>query len=188
LLDEFRLQGVPRYDSWLLVDSREKAEYFRQSVSATQARFAPAMAHWVNGELSAMANNIPTGFEDFPIEPRRFARLHDRIQDGTISAKAAKEALHAMAAGEGDPDAIIEKRGLRQVSDAGALGSAIDGVLAANARLVEDYRAGKEKAFNALVGQVMKATGGKANPQEASRLLRDKIGPSREDGNPTETA
>jgi aspartyl-tRNA(Asn)/glutamyl-tRNA(Gln) amidotransferase subunit B len=101
--------------------------------------------------------------------------LQDRIHDGTISAKAAKEVLHAMAAGEGEPDAIIEKRGLRQISDAGALESAVDGVLSANARLVEDYRAGKDKAFNALVGQVMKATQGKANPAQAGEILRRKL-------------
>lgn len=177
LRNEFRLLGVPAYDAWLLIDSREKAEYFEATLSATPVVSIASLSHWVNGELSAIANNSPTGFSDFPVSAPDFAQLFHRIEDGTISAKAGKDVLHAMASGEGDADAIIEKRGLRQISDAGALDAEIDRVVAAQPRFVADYRAGKEKAFNALVGQVMKATGGKANPQEVSRLLKAKIGP-----------
>jgi aspartyl-tRNA(Asn)/glutamyl-tRNA(Gln) amidotransferase subunit B len=184
LRSRFEQMGVSPYDAWLLTESREKAEFFERSAAEAKVAAPVSLAHWTNGEVSALANATAAGFEALPIDAASLARLHDRIQDGTISAKAAKEVLHAMAAGEGEPDAIIEKRGLRQLSDAGALGTAIDGVLAANARLVADYRAGKEKAFNALVGQVMKATGGKANPQEASRLLKERLGHSREGGNP----
>jgi aspartyl-tRNA(Asn)/glutamyl-tRNA(Gln) amidotransferase subunit B len=99
----------------------------------------------------------------------------DRIQDGTISANTAKEVLHGMARGEGTADEIIEKRGLKQVSDAGAIEKIVDQVLAANAKQVEDYRAGKEKAFNSLVGQVMKATRGKANPAQVNEILKRKL-------------
>jgi aspartyl-tRNA(Asn)/glutamyl-tRNA(Gln) amidotransferase subunit B len=98
-----------------------------------------------------------------------------RIEDGTISAKAGKDVLLAMADGAGDPDAVIAKLGLRQISDAGALEAAVDAVLAANPRQVEDYRAGKEKAFNSLVGQVMKATQGKANPAQVNEILRRRL-------------
>jgi aspartyl-tRNA(Asn)/glutamyl-tRNA(Gln) amidotransferase subunit B len=101
-----------------------------------------------------------------------------RIDEGTISAKAAKEVLHAISAGEGSVDAIIEKRGLRQISDAGTLEAAVDAAIAANPKLAEDYRAGREKAFNALVGQVMRATQGKANPAQASEILKRKLSSS----------
>jgi aspartyl-tRNA(Asn)/glutamyl-tRNA(Gln) amidotransferase subunit B len=133
------------------------------------------LAHWVNGEMSALLNERNLDFAATPVAPADFARLHDRVQDSTLSSKAAKEVLHAMTAGEGDPDAIIEKKGLRQISDSGALQEAVRDALAANPKLVDDYRAGKEKAFNALVGQVMKATKGKGNPQEVSRILRERL-------------
>jgi aspartyl-tRNA(Asn)/glutamyl-tRNA(Gln) amidotransferase subunit B len=102
--------------------------------------------------------------------------LVKRVLDATVSGKSAKDVFEAMAAGEGDADAIIAKRGLRQISDAGAVESLVDQVIAANAKLVEDYRAGKEKAFNALVGQVMKASQGKANPAQANAMLKAKLG------------
>jgi aspartyl-tRNA(Asn)/glutamyl-tRNA(Gln) amidotransferase subunit B len=104
-----------------------------------------------------------------------FARLLDRIHDGTLSAKSAKDVLQAMADGAGEADAIIAQRGLKQISDAGAVEAAVDAVMAANPKLVEDYRAGKEKAFNALVGQVMRATQGKANPAQVNEILRAKL-------------
>ncbi|HEY2627628.1 MAG TPA: Asp-tRNA(Asn)/Glu-tRNA(Gln) amidotransferase GatCAB subunit B, partial [Usitatibacter sp.] len=168
-------KGISPYDAHLLTETREKAEFFARAIGATKSPML-SVAHWVNGEVSAIANNSAGGFERLPFTAEAFARLQDRIHDGTVSAKAAKEVLHAMAAGEGEPDAIIEKRGLKQISDAGAIESAVDTVLAANARLVEDYRSGKEKAFNALVGQVMKATQGKANPAQAGEILKRKLG------------
>ncbi|HEX7403919.1 MAG TPA: Asp-tRNA(Asn)/Glu-tRNA(Gln) amidotransferase GatCAB subunit B, partial [Usitatibacter sp.] len=161
------------YDAALLTESREKAEFFRASLSAAKISQPVSLAHWVNGEMSALLNERNLDFAASPVAPRDFARLHDRVQDSTLSSKAAKEVLHAMTAGEGDPDAIIERKGLRQISDSGALEEAVREALAANPKLVEDYRAGKEKAFNALVGQVMKATKGKGNPQEVSRILRE---------------
>jgi aspartyl-tRNA(Asn)/glutamyl-tRNA(Gln) amidotransferase subunit B len=168
-------KGMSPYDAHLLTETREKAQFFARAVEGTKAPLL-SVAHWVNGEVSAIANNIPGGFERLPFGAADFARLQDRIHDATISAKAAKEVLHAMAAGEGAPDAIIDKRGLKQISDAGAIESAVDAVLAANARLADDYRSGKDKAFNALVGQVMKATQGKANPAQAGEILKRKLG------------
>jgi aspartyl-tRNA(Asn)/glutamyl-tRNA(Gln) amidotransferase subunit B len=99
-----------------------------------------------------------------------------RIADGTLSGKMAKEVFDAMWAGEGEAETIIAQRGLRQISDAGALEKLVDEVLAANARQVQDYRAGKEKAFNSLVGQVMKASQGKANPAQVNEILKRKLG------------
>jgi aspartyl-tRNA(Asn)/glutamyl-tRNA(Gln) amidotransferase subunit B len=170
----FEAKGVTAYDAHLLTESREKADFFSRSLTVTSAP-AATVGHWVNGDVSAIANTLPTGFAGLAFSAVSFGSLQDRIVDGTISGKAAKEVLLAMAAGEGEPDAIIERRGLKQISDSGALMAAIDAVLAAQPNFVADYRAGKEKAFNALVGQVMKATGGKANPQEVSRLLKARL-------------
>jgi len=117
-----------------------------------------------NVELSAL-----------PVTPQRFGKLLDRIVDGTVSAKAAKQVLFAIAQDGGEPDDLIERLGLRQISDSGALEAAVEKVIAANAKLVDDYRAGKEKAFNALVGQVMKATQGKANPAQVNEILRRRL-------------
>ncbi|HUL95441.1 MAG TPA: Asp-tRNA(Asn)/Glu-tRNA(Gln) amidotransferase subunit GatB [Usitatibacter sp.] len=171
---EFEAKGVTAYDAHLLTETREKAEFYASTLKTTSAD-PVSVAHWVNGEVSALANTTASGFESLPITAPAFARLQDRIHDATISGKGAKEVLLAMAAGEGDADSIIEKRGLRQISDAGALETAIDAVLAAQPRLVEDYRAGKQKAFNALVGQVMKATQGKANPVQVNEILARRL-------------
>jgi len=169
---ELEAKGIAPYDAHLLTESREKADFFLGSVAGAAAPALKLAAHWVNGEVTALANARGVGFERLSISPPAFAKLLERIADGTISAKAAKDVLHAMADGEGEADAIIQARGLRQISDAGALRAEIERVVAAQPGFVEDYRAGRQKAFNALVGQVMKATGGKANPQEVSRLLK----------------
>jgi aspartyl-tRNA(Asn)/glutamyl-tRNA(Gln) amidotransferase subunit B len=172
--DEF---GLSAYDANLLTESREKSDFYEQTLAAaSQAQDKRKLAaHWVTGEVSALLNDRGLDFDAAPISAGQLARLLDRVHDATISAKAGKEVLLAMANGEGEPDAIIEARGLRQISDAGALESAVDKVIAGQAKFVEDYRAGKEKAFNALVGQVMKATGGKANPAQVSEILRRKL-------------
>jgi aspartyl-tRNA(Asn)/glutamyl-tRNA(Gln) amidotransferase subunit B len=127
------------------------------------------------GELSARLNAEGLDASRSAVGPGALGRLLQRIHDGTISGKIAKEVFDAMWAGEGEADAIIEKRGLRQISDAGALEVIVDDVLAANPKSVEEFRAGREKAFNALVGQVMKATKGKANPQQVNDLLKKKL-------------
>ena len=164
--------GVPEYDAGLLVESREKADYFDEAAAGMPPR---AVANWVNGELSALVNEAGASFAEPPVAAADLRALVGRIEDGTISGKAAKEVLRAVARGEGPPDAVIERRGLRQVSDSAALEAAVDQVLAANGKQVADYRAGKDKAFNSLVGQVMKATQGKANPAQVGEILRRKL-------------
>jgi aspartyl-tRNA(Asn)/glutamyl-tRNA(Gln) amidotransferase subunit B len=114
-------------------------------------------------------------FAQSRVTPEQLRMLVARIDDGTLSGKMAKEVFDAMWAGEGAADEIIEKRGLKQISDAGAIEKIVDEVLAKNAKQVEDYRAGKDKAFNSLVGQVMKATQGKANPAQVNEILKRKL-------------
>jgi aspartyl-tRNA(Asn)/glutamyl-tRNA(Gln) amidotransferase subunit B len=165
--------GISAYTATLLTESREKSEFFttaRRGVASPQLA-----ANWVTGEFSALLNDRGLDFSAPPVAAAAFGQLLARIEDGTVSAKAAKEVLLAMADGEGAADEVIEKRGLRQISDTGALEAAVDAVLAANAKQVEDYRAGKEKAFNSLVGQVMKSTRGKANPAQVNEILRKRL-------------
>jgi aspartyl-tRNA(Asn)/glutamyl-tRNA(Gln) amidotransferase subunit B len=161
------------YDAGLLTESREKAAFF-EAVKAV-AGSAQVAANWVSGAVSALLNERNLDFASSPVRAADVGTLLARIEDGTISGKAAKEVLLAMAAGEGGPDAIINARGLKQISDSGALEAAVDQVLAANAKQVDDYRAGKEKAFNSLVGEVMKATRGKANPAQVGEILRRRL-------------
>ena len=153
--------------------AERRARYESLGVSAYDASLA---ANWVSGAVAALLNDRGVDFSRPPVPAASVGALLRRIEDGTISGKAAKDVLQAMAEGEGDADAIIEKRGLRQISDTGALEAAIAAVLAANAKQVEDYRAGKEKAFNSLVGQVMKATQGKANPGQVAGILKRRLG------------
>jgi aspartyl-tRNA(Asn)/glutamyl-tRNA(Gln) amidotransferase subunit B len=169
--------ALPAYDAALLAESREKADYFEAVLDSAgnREKLRRVAANWVNGEVSALLNERALDFARCPIAPATLARLLERVDDGTISAKAAKELLAELGAEPGAVDALIESRGLRQISDTGALEAAVDQVIAGQPRYVEDYRSGKEKAFNALVGQVMKATQGKANPQEVSRLLRTRL-------------
>jgi len=167
--------GLTPYDAATLTQSREFAEYFEAAIAAGGAVPAKTVANWVTGELAARLNTEGKDASQSAVSPERLGRLLARIQDGTISGKIAKEVFDAMWAGEGEPDAIIENRGLRQISDVGALEAIVAEVLTANARSVEEFRAGKERAFNALVGQVMKATKGKANPQQVNDLLKKKL-------------
>src|SRR5262245_33901399 len=164
------------YDANLLTESREKADYFESTTTSLKGPSPKIVANWVNGELSALLNERGVDFSQVLVPPKAFAQLLDRIRDGTISANAAKEVLQGMANGEGSADEIIAKRGLKQMSDGGAIEKIVDQVIAANAKQVEDYRAGKDKAFNSLVGQVMKATQGKANPGQVNEILRKKLG------------
>jgi aspartyl-tRNA(Asn)/glutamyl-tRNA(Gln) amidotransferase subunit B len=164
----------------LLVESRDKARFYEQSLSAVDVVRFPAIAseiaNWINGDVASRLNESHLEFSSVPIAPPMLAKLVSRVQDGTISQKTAKDVLSEMWASQRDPDAIIEAKGLRQISDAGAIEKLVDEVLAKNPKQVEDYRAGKEKAFNSLVGQVMKATQGKANPAQVNELLRRKLG------------
>jgi aspartyl-tRNA(Asn)/glutamyl-tRNA(Gln) amidotransferase subunit B len=171
-----RVYGLSPSDAALLTASRAKAEYFEQSASAATVIQIPKIANWINGEVSYRLNAENRDFSSIPVKPESLAKLLDRSADGTLSPVSTKQVLDEMWTSAEDPDAIIERRGLRQISDEGALEELVDDVLAANAKQVEDFRAGKEKAFNSLVGQVMKASRGKANPAQVNSILRRKLG------------
>ena len=136
----------------------------------------PTLANWIVGPLTAKLHEEKLDISQSKVKPDLLKALFERVSDGTISSSSAVSVvLPAMWSGEGNPDEIIENRGLKQISDAGAIEKLVDDVLAKNAKQVEDYRAGKEKAFNSLVGQVMKATQGKANPAQVNEILRKKL-------------
>ncbi|NOU41245.1 MAG: Asp-tRNA(Asn)/Glu-tRNA(Gln) amidotransferase subunit GatB [Methylotenera sp.] len=165
--------GLTGYDAASLTASRELANYFVATVDKG-AEAKPA-ANWVMGAISAKLNAEEKSLADSPVGAEQLASLLKRIADNTISNNAAKQVFEAMWNGEGEVDAIIEAKGLKQVSDTGAIEAIIDEVLAANATMVEEFKAGKEKAFNALVGQAMKASKGKANPAQVNELLKKKL-------------
>jgi len=166
--------GLTGYDAATLTASRELANYFVATVYAG-ADAKPA-ANWVMGAISAKLNAEEKAITQSPVTAVQLASLIKRIMDNTISNNAAKQVFEAMWSGEGEVDAIIEAKGLKQVSDSGAIEAIIDEVLAANAAMVEEFKAGKEKAFNALVGQAMKASKGKANPAQVNEVLKKKLG------------
>ena len=168
--------GLSAYDANTLTSSRAMADYFESVVAGLMQPDAKLAANWIMGDLSATLNREGLDVAASRISARQLAGLLARIQDGTLSGKLAKQVFEAMWAGEGEADALIEARGLKQVSDSGALSAIIDEVLAANTKLVEEFRSGKEKAFNALVGQVMKASKGRANPAQVNELLKRKLG------------
>jgi aspartyl-tRNA(Asn)/glutamyl-tRNA(Gln) amidotransferase subunit B len=181
--------GLSDYDAAALTGGVEISVFFENTVKVltsanpgklfpaeANVAYAKACANSVMGEVSARLNRDEIELAQAPITATALAGLLARVVDGTLSGKMAKEVFDAMWAGEGSADAIIETRGLKQISDAGAIESIIDEVLAANPKSVEEFRAGKDKAFNALVGQVMKASKGKANPQQVNDLLRAKLG------------
>lgn len=166
--------GLPAYDAAMMTASRATADYFLAAVAACGA--PKPVANWVMGEISKRLNADGGDIADAPVGPALLGALIRRIQDGTISNNAARQVFEALWSGEAtDVDAVIEAKGLKQMNDTGALEAILDEVLAANAKSVEDYRAGKEKAFGALVGQAMKATKGKANPAQVNELLKKKL-------------
>jgi len=167
--------GLGAYDATMLTQSRETAAYFEATVRAFGGE-AKAVANWMLGEVSAGLNKAEIDIAAAPVGPTALAGLLKRIADGTISGKIAKDVFDAMWASEGDADAIIEKKGLRQISDAGAIEKLVDDVLAANPVIIAEYRAGREKAFNSLVGKAMAATKGKANPAQVNAILKRKLG------------
>ena len=171
--------GLSVYDTQLLTQSFEWADYFEAALAACdfadQAAAAKQIANLMTGELAAALNRNETHIAAAPVTPAALGCLARRSLDGTLNNKMAKEVFAAMWIGEGDADAIIENRGLKQISDSGEIEKIVDLVLAANAQQVADYKSGKEKAFNALVGQVMKASKGKANPAQVNALLKQKL-------------
>ena len=169
-----RQYALPAYDAGVLTASRAAADYFEALVRAAGVD-AKLCANWQTGALSAALNEADLQVSESKVSPASLAGLLKRIADGTLSGKMAKEVFDALWAGEGGADEIIERRGLRQISDSALIEKLVDDVLASNAKQVQDYRAGKEKAFNSLVGQVMKATKGKADPELVNRVLRRKL-------------
>ena len=166
--------GLSAYDASVLTASQAIAVYFEAVVTALGGD-AKLAANWVSGELSATLNRDNLDIAASHIRAIQLAGLLKRIQDGTLSGKLAKQVFEGMWAGEGEADAVIEARGLKQMSDSGELEKIIDAVMTANAQSVDEFRAGKEKAFNALIGQVMRATKGRANPQQVNDLLKAKL-------------
>ncbi len=163
------------YDAEQLTASRELADFFDTAASGSDARIGKLCANWISGALSARLNEEGLDIGQSRVGAGQLRRLVDRIADDTISGKMAKDVFDAIWAGEGDADQIIAAKGLRQISDSGELEKIVDQVLASNAQQVADFKAGKEKAFNSLVGQVMKASRGKANPQQVNDILRRKL-------------
>ncbi|MDH0898330.1 Asp-tRNA(Asn)/Glu-tRNA(Gln) amidotransferase subunit GatB [Comamonas aquatica] len=166
--------ALPEYDATTLTQSQAMAAYFERTAQACgQAKLA---SNWVMGEISRRLNTEEIGMDAVKVSSEQLAALIGRISDGTISNNAAKQVFEALWTGEGsDVDAVIDAKGLKQMNDTGALEAIIDEVIAANPGNVEQYRAGKDKAFNALVGQVMKASKGKANPGQVNELLKTKL-------------
>ncbi|RJX33248.1 MAG: Asp-tRNA(Asn)/Glu-tRNA(Gln) amidotransferase subunit GatB [Oxalobacter sp.] len=171
--------GLSEYDASVLTQSKDMAAYFEALVAQTGKDQAKQSANWLMGDVSSMLNREAVEIKAAPVSAAQLAVLLKRIADNTISNKIAKDVFAMMWENKSDDvnsaDAIIEAKGLKQISDTGELEKIIDEVLAANQKSVEEFRSGKEKAFNALVGQAMKATKGKGNPAQVNELLRKKL-------------
>jgi len=169
--------GLSPYDAGTLTASRDIATYFESTLALTGQLSAKVVSNWIMGELSARLNKEGLEIGAAPVSAQQLAGIVCRLADNTLSNKIARDVFDALWLGQGmDADAVIEARGWKQITDTGAIESLVDAVLAANQKSVEEYRAGKDKAFNALVGQAMKATKGTANPQQVTDLLRKKLG------------
>jgi aspartyl-tRNA(Asn)/glutamyl-tRNA(Gln) amidotransferase subunit B len=164
--------GLSREDAEVLVAEQASALYFER---AAQGRDPKAAANWVIGDLFGALNRLGIGIEQSPVSPEQLGALIDLIADGTISGRLAKDVFAEMVATGADPGAIVERKGLRQVTDAGAIAAAIDAVLAAQPDKLAEYRAGRDKLYGFFVGQVMRATQGKANPALVNEILRKRL-------------
>ncbi|MEZ0331427.1 MAG: Asp-tRNA(Asn)/Glu-tRNA(Gln) amidotransferase subunit GatB, partial [Methylophilaceae bacterium] len=162
--------GLSPYDASKITSSRSMAQYFIETLEEFGGE-SKLVANWVMGNVAANLNDQDMEITDSPVSAIQLAGLLKRIADNTISSKIAKEVFEDMWDGEGAADTIIDKKGLKQVTDSSAIEAIIDEVLAANAVMVEEFKSGKEKAFNALVGQAMKASKGKANPAQVNEIL-----------------
>ena len=165
------------YDASVLTSSREMADYFEAALAISKD--AKLTANWVMGELSSLLNKDNLDIQDSPISATQLGQLLVRIKDNTISGNIAKTVFEAIANGEGDADSIIEQRGLKQVTDSGAIEAILDEMLVANATEVEEYRAADEnrrkRMFSFFIGQAMRVSKGKANPQQVNELLKQKL-------------
>ena len=166
--------GLPADDAAVMTQSLPFARFYE---AARDACGQPKLvANWLMGELSKRLNSAGQGIEHSPVDAATLAALIKRIHDGSISNNAARHVFEALWSGEGHSvDALIEAKGLKQMNDSGALEALVDAVIAANPKSVDEVRAGKDRAFNALVGQVMKASQGKANPAQAHELLKARL-------------
>ncbi|MGH7062250.1 MAG: Asp-tRNA(Asn)/Glu-tRNA(Gln) amidotransferase subunit GatB, partial [Stellaceae bacterium] len=164
--------GLSDDEAAVLVADRAVALFFEEVAVGRNAGIA---ANWVIGDLFGALNRLGIGIEQSPVSPAQLGALIDLIADGTISGRLAKDVFAEMVASGADPAAIVERKGLRQVTDLGAIAAAIDTVLAANADKVAEYRAGRDKLYGFFVGQVMRATQGKANPALVNELLRKRL-------------
>jgi aspartyl-tRNA(Asn)/glutamyl-tRNA(Gln) amidotransferase subunit B len=167
--------GLSVYDAQLLTASAANARYFDALVAQLGAEQAKLAANWMNGELAKSLNKADLSLEESPIAADALAGLLIRIVDNTVSGKLAKQVFEAMWAGEGSADQIIDAKGLKQITDSGAIEKIVDEVLAANAKQVEAYKGGQEKMFGFFVGQVMKLSKGQANPAQVNDLLQEKL-------------
>ncbi|ORE87349.1 glutamyl-tRNA(Gln) amidotransferase subunit B [Oceanococcus atlanticus] len=167
--------GLPAYDADALVAERDLAAYFEALVAALGEDNAKLAANWCLGELTASLNEHNLDVAASAVTPDALAGLLKRVLDNTVSGKIAKDVFAAMWAGEGDADSVIEARGLKQITDSGAIETLVDQVIADSPAQVEQYRSGKDKVFGYFVGQVMKLSKGKANPGEVNRLLKSKL-------------
>ena len=165
--------GLNAYDASVLVVNRDMAEYFDAVAKATGE--PKAAANWVMGDLTGALNKNSQEIKDSPVTADMLAGMINRIKDGTLTSKTAKIVFEAMWNGEGEADQIIEAKDLKPISDTGAIEKIIDDIIAANPEQVEQYRGGKEKVFGFFVGQVMKVSKGKANPQQVNQLLKQKL-------------
>jgi aspartyl-tRNA(Asn)/glutamyl-tRNA(Gln) amidotransferase subunit B len=165
--------GLPEYDATTLTQSKAMAAYFEAAAKACGQ--AKLVSNWVMGEMSRRLNAGEVGIENAPVSAAQLAAMIGRIADNTISNSAAKQVFDALWTEGGEVDAIIEVKGLKQMNDSGALEAIIDEVLAANPKNVEEFRAGNSKALNGLVGPIMKASKGKANPAQVNELLLKKL-------------
>jgi len=165
--------GLNSTDASMLTVSREMADYFE--TASTVSDSPKLAANWIMGELLGALNKNNVEISDSPVSAEMLGGMIKRIEDNTISGKIAKQVFEAMWRGEGDADAVIEKQGLKQITDTGAIEGIIDDIIAKNPEQVEQYRSGKDKVFGFFVGQVMKASKGKANPQQVNELLKDKL-------------
>ncbi len=165
--------GLSVYDATVLVAERETAEYFERAAKGHDAK---AVANWITGDLFAALNRTGKSISDSPVAAEHIGGLVALIQDGTISGRLAKDVFEAMVETGKPPAAIVEEKGLRQVTDTGAIEAIVDQVLAANPKQAEQFRSGEDKVMGWLVGQVMKASQGKANPKMVNEILRKKRG------------
>lgn len=172
--------ALTEYDTQVLTQEKSFAHYYQELVARLSKDQAKTAANFLIGDFASALNKADLVAADAPVNAEQLALLIQRISDGTISNKIAKDIFTILwdekASDANAVDRIIEAKGLKQISDSGALAAIVDEVLAKNQKSIDEFKAGKEKAFNALVGQIMKATQGKANPQQVNKILTEKLG------------